>query len=117
MSSLRPERARSGELVSDAGLGQDRCGGQWAIGGRQLAYRPHDFQQEMNFELPALPPSPVRHHPGAPDRGEPKQAPNFGRSCRPDLAMPEPASWALMIGGLGLVGASLRHRRGTMAIA
>jgi hypothetical protein len=25
--------------------------------------------------------------------------------------VPEPATWALMIGGLGLVGASLRRRR------
>lgn len=29
--------------------------------------------------------------------------------------VPEPASWALMIFGFGLVGATLRNRRGTMA--
>ena len=32
-------------------------------------------------------------------------------------AVPEPATWALMIGGLGLVGAGLRRRRETLAEA
>jgi hypothetical protein len=32
-------------------------------------------------------------------------------------AVPEPASWAMMIGGFGLVGFSLRKRRGTSALA
>jgi hypothetical protein len=32
-------------------------------------------------------------------------------------AVPEPASWALMIGGLGLVGASLRRAKHTVAFA
>ncbi|WP_235889116.1 PEPxxWA-CTERM sorting domain-containing protein [Glacieibacterium frigidum] len=31
--------------------------------------------------------------------------------------VPEPASWALMIGGFGLVGAALRRRRGASALA
>ena len=31
--------------------------------------------------------------------------------------VPEPASWALMIGGLGLVGASMRHRRTAVRFA
>lgn len=31
--------------------------------------------------------------------------------------VPEPASWALMIGGLGLAGAALRRRRGALQIA
>ncbi len=30
--------------------------------------------------------------------------------------VPEPASWALMLGGLGLVGSSLRRRRGAVAV-
>ena len=30
-------------------------------------------------------------------------------------AVPEPASWALMIGGFGMVGASMRRRRATVA--
>lgn len=33
------------------------------------------------------------------------------------LAVPEPASWALMIAGFGLVGASLRNRRATTVTA
>lgn len=33
-----------------------------------------------------------------------------------EQAVPEPASWAMMIGGLGLVGASMRRRRATMAV-
>ena len=33
-----------------------------------------------------------------------------------EQAVPEPASWAIMIGGLGLVGASMRRRRATMAV-
>lgn len=32
-------------------------------------------------------------------------------------AVPEPASWALMIGGFGLVGAALRRRRTSVAFA
>lgn len=32
-------------------------------------------------------------------------------------AVPEPASWALMIGGFGLAGAALRRRRATLAAA
>ncbi|THD57392.1 MAG: PEP-CTERM sorting domain-containing protein [Phenylobacterium sp.] len=32
-------------------------------------------------------------------------------------AVPEPASWALMIGGLGMAGATLRRRRATAATA
>ncbi|MBU1378342.1 MAG: PEPxxWA-CTERM sorting domain-containing protein [Alphaproteobacteria bacterium] len=31
--------------------------------------------------------------------------------------VPEPATWAIMIGGLGLVGARMRRRRGTTAAA
>lgn len=33
------------------------------------------------------------------------------------VAVPEPASWALMIGGLGLVGGALRRRKVTVAYA
>jgi len=32
-------------------------------------------------------------------------------------SVPEPASWALMIGGFGMVGATMRRRRQTMAAA
>jgi len=32
------------------------------------------------------------------------------------MAVPEPASWAMMIGGMGLVGAVLRRRRATVAL-
>ena len=32
-------------------------------------------------------------------------------------SVPEPASWALMIGGMGLAGAALRRRRGAIAVA
>jgi hypothetical protein len=32
-----------------------------------------------------------------------------------DTSVPEPASWALMIGGLGLTGAAMRRRRGFVA--
>ena len=32
-------------------------------------------------------------------------------------AVPEPASWAMMIGGLGLVGASLRRRKAAVSFA
>ena len=35
----------------------------------------------------------------------------------PSAAVPEPASWALMIGGFGLAGATLRRRRGVAAAA
>ncbi|HPU15679.1 MAG TPA: PEPxxWA-CTERM sorting domain-containing protein [Polymorphobacter sp.] len=35
----------------------------------------------------------------------------FG-SATPGPSVPEPASWALMIGGFGMVGAALRRRRG-----
>jgi hypothetical protein len=31
--------------------------------------------------------------------------------------VPEPATWTIMIGGLGLVGVTMRRRRGTMAAA
>ena len=31
--------------------------------------------------------------------------------------VPEPASWALMIGGFGLAGATLRRRRRTLVAA
>lgn len=34
-----------------------------------------------------------------------------------DAAVPEPASWALMIGGFGMVGASLRRRRASFTAA
>jgi hypothetical protein len=33
------------------------------------------------------------------------------------LAVPEPATWAMMIAGLGLMGAGLRRRRGAHAVA
>jgi hypothetical protein len=32
-------------------------------------------------------------------------------------AVPEPASWAMMLGGFGLVGGALRRRRTTLAHA
>ena len=32
-------------------------------------------------------------------------------------AVPEPASWALMIGGVGLVGGAMRRRRATVRVA
>jgi hypothetical protein len=32
------------------------------------------------------------------------------------LDVPEPASWAMMIGGFGLMGAALRYRRGKQAV-
>jgi hypothetical protein len=32
-------------------------------------------------------------------------------------SVPEPAAWTLMIGGFGLVGAALRHRRNAPATA
>jgi hypothetical protein len=32
-------------------------------------------------------------------------------------AIPEPATWAMMIGGLGLVGASLRRRAAKVSFA
>lgn len=35
----------------------------------------------------------------------------------PAPGVPEPASWALMIGGFGLAGVALRHRRRTLAAA
>lgn len=46
---------------------------------------------------------------------------SFGRSSLIGLtaigAIPEPASWAMMIAGFGIVGASLRRRRPTLAFA
>jgi microcystin-dependent protein len=33
----------------------------------------------------------------------------------PDTAVPEPGTWALMIGGFGLAGAALRRRRAATA--
>jgi len=41
---------------------------------------------------------------------------NYAFRVIPDAAVPEPATWAMMLGGLGLVGAALR-RRGESAIA
>lgn len=35
----------------------------------------------------------------------------------PTTAVPEPATWALMIGGFGLAGATLRRRKGLLAAA
>ncbi len=32
-------------------------------------------------------------------------------------AVPEPASWALMIGGFGLIGSALRRRRTSLQLA
>ena len=37
--------------------------------------------------------------------------PCVGRNCVPPGGVPEPASWAMMIAGFGLVGAGLRRRR------
>jgi hypothetical protein len=47
---------------------------------------------------------------------------NVGRAFNGSLtytggAVPEPASWALMIGGFGLVGASMRRRRASFTAA
>ena len=39
---------------------------------------------------------------------------NFHASFRADGAVPEPASWALMLGGFGLVGGAMRSRRTNM---
>jgi hypothetical protein len=33
----------------------------------------------------------------------------------PQIAVPEPASWAMMIAGFGLVGASMRRRKAVIA--
>jgi hypothetical protein len=38
-------------------------------------------------------------------------------TAAPLAAVPEPASWALMIAGFGLIGAGLRRRTGTLALA
>jgi len=39
------------------------------------------------------------------------QLDNVALSARPTAAVPEPAAWALMIGGFGLAGSALRRRR------
>jgi len=38
-------------------------------------------------------------------------------SLVPTSAVPEPATWAMMIAGFGLAGAAIRRRRGTLAFA
>ena len=38
-------------------------------------------------------------------------------SVTQSAAVPEPASWALMLGGFGLVGGALRSRKSTVAFA
>ena len=42
---------------------------------------------------------------------------NTGSILADITAVPEPAGWALMIGGLGMAGAMLRRRRATRAVA
>jgi hypothetical protein len=49
----------------------------------------------------------TQNNPSA-ERGRPVFT--LGVTSVPSAAIPEPASWALMIGGFGLVGASLRRR-------
>lgn len=41
----------------------------------------------------------------------------YGTADTTGAAVPEPASWAMMIGGLGLVGAGMRRRRARVAFA
>lgn len=42
---------------------------------------------------------------------------NFVFNTAPPPAVPEPASWAMMVGGLGLVGATMRRRKINMSFA
>jgi PEP-CTERM motif len=38
------------------------------------------------------------------------------RTFTPSPGVPEPAAWAMMLGGFGLIGAAMRRRKDTMAI-
>jgi hypothetical protein len=47
------------------------------------------------------------------------QGVQFGRAATAPVAgiIPEPGTWAMLIAGFGLVGAAMRRRRGTVALA
>lgn len=53
---------------------------------------------------------------GAPYAGYPTAGYWTAAFIIPDRGVPEPASWAMMVGGFGLVGGAMRSRRRTSAV-
>ncbi len=100
-----------GDLVLVLALAPNADGGGGGLATLGAEEEEEEVPSEMPGEDPPPPPPPEEEEEGECCGSGEEQPPG-----PPVTAVPEPSTWALLIGGFGLAGASLRRRRAALRI-